>query len=267
MNLQCAPSKKNIDNSCYDLESLVKISTAYNKQYPTNPISIKYNKKYLVNQLEQALAPKCNDNQMCWLDLDFVKKLDDDNIMYNTFRPIGPATDLSWLSTLDINKVIEQYAILHPDFRFYGAVPIDFDDLPFLGIYDLNFSKLYDEGIYKYGFVFNLDNHKQRGSHWVAMYSDIQKSQIYFFDSYGYLPKRQIARLMGRIYEFCKKKNDKVKITYNKYRHQFKNSECGVYSINFILRLLSGQDFKYITKNITKDDEVSKCRKVYFNKE
>ena len=40
-------------------------------------------------------------------------------------------------------------------------------------------------------------------------------------------------------------------IKFNQTRHQFKNSECGVYSINFILRLLKGETFEFICDNIT----------------
>ena len=53
-------------------------------------------------------------------------------------------------------------------------------------------------------------------------------------------------------------------IKFNSIRHQYKNSECGVYSINFILRLLKGESFEHICNNITKDDEVNECRPVYF---
>jgi hypothetical protein len=55
-------------------------------------------------------------------------------------------------------------------------------------------------------------------------------------------------------------------VRYNKKQHQFKNSECGVYSINFIIRLLKGETFNEITENITKDDEMNNCRNVYFRK-
>ena len=36
----------------------------------------------------------------------------------------------------------------------------------------------------KIGMVINLDEHWKRGSHWVGLYANIDKSQIYFFDSY-----------------------------------------------------------------------------------
>jgi hypothetical protein len=53
-------------------------------------------------------------------------------------------------------------------------------------------------------------------------------------------------------------------IKYNKTRHQYKNSECGVYSVNFILRLLKGETFDHICNNITTDDAVNECRKKYY---
>jgi hypothetical protein len=66
-----------------------------------------------------------------------------------------------------------------------------------------------------------------------------------------------------------KKRKNKIEqvfgnIDYNNIRHQFKHSECGVYSINFILRLLKGETFDHICKNITSDDEINECRPVYF---
>ena len=53
-------------------------------------------------------------------------------------------------------------------------------------------------------------------------------------------------------------------VRYNKIRHQFKNSECGVYSMNFIIRLLHGESFDNIVENVTKDKDMNTCRQVYF---
>jgi len=53
-------------------------------------------------------------------------------------------------------------------------------------------------------------------------------------------------------------------VKYNNIQHQQKDSECGVYSMNFIIRAAKGEPFDSITKNITLDDEINECRKVYF---
>ena len=70
---------------------------------------------------------------------------------------------------------------------------------------------------------------------------------------------------MTRIEEYLKNKNvSNIDVRHNKTQHQKGNSECGVYSINFILRLLKGKTFDHITRKRVKDESVNKCRKVYF---
>ena len=102
----------------------------------------------------------------------------------------------------------------------------------------------------KIGFIFNLDRSGESGSHWVSLFSDLEKNRIYFFDSVGDHPMREVVTLMDRIEEFCKKNNNiPIDRQYNKKKHQHGNSECGVYSVSFILRLLDGETF----------DEISNC--------
>jgi len=290
---KCAPSKKYIDGSCFAIEDLKKIAKSYNIRNENEKIEITDKKKELVNNIEKKLKNVC-DSQVCWLRQDFIKQIDSDNIHKNTFRPIGPKGKYEWLSTTHINEVVEQYMNKHKNFIFLGAVPIDFDDLPILGLSDLSFKELEGGGKSKLGIVFNLDEHYKDGSHWVALYSDLKKNQVYFFDSYGKKPEKRIRKFVSRIvkYLYQKKfrKNISLKkimnelkggdpiskkkvlinefkdfdINYNKVRHQFKNSECGVYSINFILRLLDGQSFKNISINKTYDDEMNNNRLEYF---
>jgi len=59
--------------------------------------------------------------------------------------------------------------------------------------------------------------------------------------------------------------NTGLDVKYNKVRHQYKNSECGVYSMNFIIRLLRGEGFKEISKSKVIDDQMNQCREVYFS--
>ena len=146
--------------------------------------------------------------------------------------------------------------------------------------------------------VINLDYHYQSGSHWVALYTDLDKNQIYYFDSFAKKPRKKIKNFINKItkYLYKKKYNEsldinnilkqiggnksnksntsysnqiknlsKFDIRFNNIQHQFKNSECGVYSINFIIRLAKGESFDSITKDIMKDDEMNNCRKTYFD--
>jgi hypothetical protein len=57
---------------------------------------------------------------------------------------------------------------------------------------------------------------------------------------------------------------EKYDIRYNEIRNQYKGSECGVYSLNFIIRLLHNPDFDNIIKQQVPDDTINKCREIYF---
>ena len=133
---------------------------------------------------------------------------------------------------------------------------------------------------------------------------DLHQNQIYFFDSVGKRPVKRIRKFINKVtkYLYNKKYNSKLPINdiitkiksiynltgdslnnelnknkylnnlltdgfdirYNNIQHQFNNSECGVYSINFIIRLVSGESFDDIINNVTKDEEMNTNRKIYF---
>jgi hypothetical protein len=293
---KCAPTKKYTDGSCFTIESLKLIAENYNK-INKDKINISNNKEKLVKELENKLT-ECHKNQSCWLKLDIVKELENKEINENTLRPEGPNKKYEWLSTTHINDVVSQYQEKYNDFLFLGAVPYDFEELP-IGINNINFSDLEKKNKTKLGMVINLDEHDKSGSHWVALYTDLKKNQVYFFDSFGKKPGKKIKKFINKIisYLYYKKYNNNIKIggmlsdikkltdkniraelknqlfnkltgfdiRYNTKQHQFGNSECGVYSINFILRLIKGDEtFDDITNNITKDDKINECRKEYF---
>lgn len=292
---KCAPNKKFIDGSCFSIESLKLIATEYNKINTQNLIKINNNKKDMIKQLTKAFSKSCS-NQTCWLRMDIVKKIKNDDIHNNTFRPHGPSNGYDWLSTTNINDVINQYENKYNDFVFLGALPNDFQELQMLGLSNIDFDDFVTEGKTKIGLVINLDTHDKSGSHWVGLYANLIKNQIYYFDSLGHKPGPRIKKFNNKIlnYMYKKKYNDKLQIggllreikknkntsskhitllnnklnefdiRYNNIQHQQKNSECGVYSINFILRAIKGESFDSITKNITNDDKMNECRNVYF---
>jgi hypothetical protein len=288
---KCAPSKKYKDGSCFTTESLKKIVKNYNKQYKQD-INPNLPKKELVKKITDILKNKCDD-QACWLRQEIVTNIEDDDILNNTLRPEGPKGKYQWLSTLDIDKVMAQYQSVHRDFIFLGAVPYDFEDI---GVLELKTPDLFHNMIknnkMRFGIVINLDSHNMSGSHWVGLYADFNKKQVYFFDSVGKKPRKKIKKFINGIVKYMynnKYPNKKLNINnvikslnnnklddeyiaklktfdikYNKIQHQFKDTECGVYSINFIIRLLEGETFENITKNITKDDKMNNNRKEYF---
>lgn len=289
---RCAPSKKFEDHSCFNLESLIKIAEKYNENN-TDKIKITNKKKHLVDQISEKLSNTCS-TQVCWLRTDLLKSIKDENIHENTFRPQGPQNKNDWLSTTHINNVLEQYHEFDKNFLFLGAVPYDFLELPFLRLNDINFDDLIKNKKYKLGLVINLDEHNQSGSHWVSLYTNLLNNEIFFFDSVGKKPGYKIKKFVNIITNFLykKKHNESINIgkiighikkktsqkyvsmlrnklkdfniKYNNIQHQFEDSECGVYSINFIIRLTKGESFDDIINNVTPDEKINRCRETYF---
>lgn len=276
---KCAPGVKFEAGSCITLPVLIAMAEAYNK---VNDNKIKLNckketlhprryKKYLLKKIGDRFKNVC-DSHYCWSQQDFIKKMDDmmrTELEKFTLRPQGPEGRFEWLNTININEVMEQYGKIHNDFLFMGAVPMDFNEIKQDGVYNLNLDEAYKDGIKKFGIVFNLDEHYKSGSHWVAGFYDMENGRVYYFDSYGSRPEKRVTKLMEKFSDFYENKTGKkCDVRYNKTRNQFKNSECGVYSINFILELLNGKTLDDIEKNPIPDDDINMLRtKIFRNVE
>ena len=115
-HLKCAPSKKFSEGSCFTVKSLKKLAISYNEYMGSKSeelikipnLSDNDLKKYLVEQLTAKIT-ECGNDQICWLDLNWVKQTRDTNILKNTFRPLGPQARFKWLSTTNINEIMIQY--------------------------------------------------------------------------------------------------------------------------------------------------------------
>lgn len=274
---KCAPGKMFEDGSCIEASDLFEMAAGYN-QDPANKgkeikldrnlevLNPKKYKRYLIQQFNKRMDKVC-DSQRGWLEQGFMKYLKPkvrENLLTNTFRPEGPQGKFEWLNTVNITQVVEQYENQYKDFKFLGAVPMDFDDLPYIGLDKLDFNELKNSGKTKFGIIFNLDEHDKPGSHWVSMYGDLQKGGLYYFDSYGTPPEERVRTLMRRIVRSMKQSGVKETVDYNRNRHQYGGSECGVYSINFIIQQLEGVKFQDICNKIMKDAEINKKRDIYF---
>ena len=268
----CAPGKGN-NSTCFDHQSLSKIASHWNNKNPNDKISINKNSTSVWKQINKKMSSKCN-TETCWLKQDFIKKISND--LQDYFKPKIPKSWLkeknTWLTTTDIENVIFQYEKAVPDFKFLGVVPIDFDYEYSMGkcivdeICRINIKKLKSKKINRIGIVFNLDAHDEPGSHWVALYSDFNKGEVYYYDSYGIFPPEEVKILMERMsIQGIKIKGEPFKLYYNDIRHQYKNSECGVYSMHFITEFLNGKTFKEIIQNRISDDNMNQKRKIFYN--
>jgi len=270
--------KSATSESCFTIDALRKIATKWNETHPQMKIDFTTitTGKTLWNAINNVMKYKCND-ELCWLKQEFIKDSYLQKELLKNFKPFMPKTwtenPREWLNTIDIRDVMNQYEIKYPDFEFIGPVPMDFDTKVGFGecvvdeLCKINLDELMKKGKTKIGVIFNLDKHTQSGSHWVAMNCDINRGEICYWDSYGIKPNPEVVVLMNRLKEQAYKLNKKLEIKINKVRHQYKNSECGMYCIYFITSLLDGKTFETVVKNIVDDDTMNNKRNDFFNKE
>ena len=275
---KCAPHLEFENGSCIPLDLLIEMAESYNNYNGNNPNKqIKMNsrmdtldpdgyKKYLLLEFKNRF----DGDQKDWIGSKYLELMSDeakDHLENKVFRPDGPQGRIDWLSTIDINQVLYQYEEKYPDFKFLGAVPLDFIELDYLPFKDIKIEELESQGIKRFGVIFNTDKSYQKGKHWISLFCDLSKGQIYFSDSMGTRPPIEVNNFMKLIEEYMRDKNkNNIDIRYNRTQHQKGNSECGVYSINFILRLLKGKTFEHITRKRLTDEQVNKCRIKYFGK-
>jgi len=280
----CSPNINTSDHfTCFSQEELVSIADAFNKyikKYDKHNNHSKHNKnnlnlinlnenntkQNLWNEIYNRLKNVCK-YEYCWIDLKFVDSISDKNlrkkIKFFTFKPKMTMYQYSWLSTNDINYVLKQYEKLDKNFKFVGALPSDFYKIipkkMLKDIYKdiLNYSRI--------GFVFNLDKHNQSGSHWVALYIDHNSKTIEYFDSLGNTPNKYILKFIESInVKISEKYNYNFKILINNITHQLENSECGIYSIYYIIHRLFGDSFDELSTFIIRDEKMNKFRNQIF---
>lgn len=195
-------------------------------------------------------------------------------------RPRRPASwrkkPNTWLDNFNIQHVMEQYEVAYPWFHFLGVFPIDFSapdpyrkngNLQCLNqeLCTLDLNKEYKRGIRGIGMVFNLDPHDKGGSHWVALWIDIHRlekghAMAGFFDSYGY----EVPEMIGRFMRSLQLQVKKCMLGYNARRFQYGGSECGMFSIYFLICMIHGIPFDEFCKDALHDRSMLELRSVLF---
>jgi hypothetical protein len=184
-----------------------------------------------------------------------------------------------WLDNFQIESVMRQYENDYSEFKFYGVYPMDFSAPdPYKPstveestqkclneeMCKINLKHEYEQGFRGLGFIFNLDPHFKSGSHWVGMYinlKSIRTPEIYYFDSYG----MRIPRLIARLMKSFKFQNKNTRLMWNSRRFQYSDTECGMYSMYFLIAMLSGISFKKFCHTAVPDSEMYMLRKILFS--
>jgi hypothetical protein len=210
----------------FDEKTLERLRHVYNSEHPhESPI----HNRDIWSSLKKRLRKKCTSGKSeCIIA----------HLLQRQKAPDAWITKPNeWLSSEDIDSVEAQYMTLFPSYKFLGCIPIDFDLKTETGkclvntLCSLKIKDLRDQGTTQIGIIFNTDVHDGPGQHWFALYCDIRpdvKARVTYFDSYASPPEPEIKELMSRW-------NDEIPMepTYNLTRHQYKDSECGMYCLYF----------------------------------
>lgn len=277
--LQCSPKEKGKINdfSCYTNEALYKLRDLWNARHPDEPINTN-DPKEIHRKLSEYMSDVCN-KESCWLKQQFV----DDKVsidLEESFAPESPKewnkNPNEWLSSVDIMKVMKQYEKTYKCFDFMGPTPIDFDTQLMYGecvweeLCKFNLEDQIKRGKTKIGIIFNTDPHNKPGKHWISLFINIKKKRIFFFDSVGDKAPKEVMNLVNRIIAQGRQMTPKINFVFDQnypVEHQYGNSECGIYSIFFIVHMLEDKiTGHYLKTHILKDEYMEKFRKIYFNK-
>jgi len=168
----------------------------------------------------------------------------------------------TWLSNYDIQNVMNQYSdVKKYNYKFLGVFPIDFAVKNSSGhcLYNsqcnINIANYMRKKIHFIGFITNLDKHDESGSHWTSTFvvinPKLETYGAYYYDSVGSRIPVYVMNYLNDIKAQCNKinPNKPFNIIYNNKQFQYKNTECGVFSMLFQIR--------WINKHIVKKNNTS----------
>jgi hypothetical protein len=229
----------------FDERDIGRLRDVYNKEHPREQPIQSNTPEGTWAEIQSRLHAKCKTGRAECIITSLLS------------RPKAPAewkvNAEEWLSSTDIDKLEKSFEQLFPDYIHVGTFPIDFDTKSETGkclvsaLCSMDIRKLAKDGKTQIGIIFNTDVSTGPGEHWVAVYCDIRPELAYprmtYFDSYAQKPEKEIKRLMTRWkeqWDATKVHSQGMKLTYNKTRHQYKDSECGMYCVYFHYCCLTG---------------------------
>jgi hypothetical protein len=172
---------------------------------------------------------------------------------------------------------MKQYEKAFKCFEFLGPSPIDFNKKQSYGecvweeLCHFNLSEQLTKGKTKIGVIFNLDDHDEPGSHWVSLFINIKQAQIVFYDSAGEKIPAKIKHFVDTVVKQGAKLPTPIKFKFDQnhpVEHQYGNTECGVYSIYFIVHMLKDRtSAQYLKTHILPDKFMENFRHIYFNQD
>jgi hypothetical protein len=178
------------------------------------------------------------------------------------FKPEGPWRGRALLSNVDIDGVLDRWAIEFPRFYHCEFAMMDFETAA-------RFRKFRDADLLAirarhdtFACVLNTDVSSGPGNHWVAVFVDMRGSPwtIEYFNSAGNPPPVAVTRWMEKRAAALRARAQTEVATVTSTEHQMKDTECGVYALFYIRRRLEGAPPSAFMGDRLPDDEVNAFR-------
>jgi len=274
-------------HSCVPYDTLLLIAKLYNAKYEDKiEIPKRKSQSKLWKALQQRLKSVCETNnaESCWIEQPFVKGTSKYDQIAKWYRPKKPTSwyseERKWLNTYDIMNVMQQYADADPSMEFVGVFPCDFAARPYPGVNrcvvqemcDVDLKRLWATGKKKsLAVVFNTDDSKGQGQHWVATFVGFDPRRrnfgVFFYDSVANPPQKEFIEFMNEMRQQLEalhpKHKKKIAFAWNKVQRQRKNYDCGVFSMLFLIHMIKNK-FEDVCKKMGNDDQVAKYRDILY---
>lgn len=293
--MYCSPKQQSTyakDRTCFSKEALVRLGEAWNKSHSEQPIENiqKLSKRKLWTELDKRMHTQCGSGkEWCWVD--HLQGARPSKEVAKDLRPLQPKEwkkkPFTWLTNFDIEDVMEQYDYaMDPSFKykFLGVFPIDFEAKTMFGkclfeeFCGLDIAKIRRKGIKYMGMITNLDKHDEDGSHWTSLFVNMDTASpsfgAYYYDSVANSPPAEVIKFMNSLKDQAMRlkgaEGKTFHIKWNRVRHQYKNTECGMFSMAYQIRWLTHlknkttTTFEEIVRVPLRDEDVHAMRNGWF---
>lgn len=290
------------DESCFSTKSLKRIAQAYNETMAGDGAgsrtrarakdkSVKWSeseggdmiptdlpRKELIRRIREMMIHKCPISEpganpdSCLLQSNpELKKIVDET---DNIPPPAPNNKLLTTKPWSTSEVIAAMNYIEkrfPQYMFIEPAPMDFDSKDSVGqcmvseLCNFNIMKVLKRGKRQFGIIFNTHPSYKPGGHWICLFCCLETGRCCFYDSYGFLPEKEIVRFMFRIRDQYKKHFGKdMSLLYNDHQNQFKNVECGTFCIFFLCEMAEHGDMSKAVRNLRDDDYIRSRRPLLF---
>ena len=269
---ECAFHINTVDNVCSDQFTLDKmkefINGLDNASAPTKSTEIVEKAKKLTGCNTESCVIKSQEIS------GVLGREHTDKIIATRFKPAGPANSTAWLNNDNIDHTIHQWSKIYPKFLHIPFQMIDFDKNE-THLAQVNLVDEYQRGMRRMGCVINTDKSTGSGIHWFCIYIDMtddKKWTLEYFDSAGDYPKKSVHEWLNnqRALLSAAHAGQAIEVVDVTRSNQLQRSttECGVFSLWYILSRLNGIPYSYFSQpNATDDKMMYKFREFLFRLE